>query len=66
MSQIMTIRFDVTLWDCGCLNWTENNEFTYLPCGQDNCRVEKIVRETLAEEGKKLVVMEIKRRTEEQ
>ena len=62
MTQMMTTRFNVTLWDCGCLTWNENNEFTYLPCGQKMCRVEKVVRETIIEENQILIVLEVVRK----
>ena len=64
MVQLMTTRFDVTLWDCGCLTWVENNEYTHLPCGQDGCRVSKVIKEIIMEQDRPLVILEIKRRAE--
>lgn len=62
MGKLMTTRFDVTLWDCGCLTWVENNEFTYLSCGQENCRVLNVIREEMMTQEKPLVFLVMKRK----
>lgn len=60
--EIMTTRFSVTLWDCGCITWIENNEFTYLPCNQDACKVLKVVKEEMLAQGKKIVRLDVEKR----
>ena len=59
---LQTTRFNVTLWDCGCLTWIENNEFTHLACNQKLCRVMKVVKEEMLAQGKTIIHAEIIRK----
>ena len=52
MGATFCTRENSTLWDCGCLSWTERSAndhlpvaFVYMPCQQSECKVEPIVRQ---------------------
>lgn len=56
---LISTRYDVMLWDCGCLTWTEGDRFMFLPCGQQGCRVASVVKEESLARNNRIVVVRL-------